>query len=315
MAVCSTTTREHHDDAARHQHCATRSITRAPHDTLGMTTARQRLLAAATSFVALGTAMLLRSGTAIGTRLFMNEELAHAQSRSVEIGVAWLLVVCVPALWFARVRVIAASVVLCVVAVLAWATQDQGGYPFSAWALPAQAMRIAAPLALLVIGLRSANAGATRTRELLALWIIRVATVLVFAVHGTEALRAHPWFVDLTIVSVRELLDVRWSQATAERLLMVVGVLDLAAAAMLLLTRSRAVILYMAQWGLFTSLLRLIAYGPGALGEVIVRMPHALLPLVLLPLAGLTRARGLSPSALFSATSRTPAHPDAGSRS
>lgn len=279
-----------------------------------MTTAQQRLLAGATSFVALGTAMLLRSGTALGSRLFMNEELAHEQSRSVEITLAWLLLACIPAVWFTRTRAIAASVVLLLVTVLAWATQDQGGYPYSAWAIPAQAMRIAAPLALLVISFRSAMPNRTPTLESIGLWIVRLATVTVFAVHGTEALRAHPWFVDLTITSIRELLDIRWTQSTAERLLTVVGLIDIAAALALLFTRSRAVILWMAQWGLFTALLRVIAYGPGTLGEVIVRLPHALLPLVLWPLA----SRGASSGSLTSwigVTSQTPVHQNAGNRS
>lgn len=38
-----------------------------------ISTAQQRLLVAATACVALGTAVLLRTGTAINTRLFMNQ--------------------------------------------------------------------------------------------------------------------------------------------------------------------------------------------------------------------------------------------------
>ncbi len=280
-----------------------------------MTTWQQRLLAAATSFVALGTAMLLRSGTALGSRLFMNEELAHAQSRSVETTLAWLLLACVPAVWFARTRAVASSLVLLLVSLLAWATQDQGGYPYSSWAIPAQAMRIAAPLALLLITFRSARPGAMQSRESTAMWIVRLATATVFVVHGTEALRAHPWFVDLTITSARELLDARWTQSAAQRLLTVVGVIDITAALTLLLTRSRAVVFWMAHWGLFTALLRVIAYGPGALGEVIVRIPHALLPLVLLPLTHRSGAPSVAPESLFSATSQTPVRPHVESRS
>jgi hypothetical protein len=252
-----------------------------------VTNTQQRLLLAATSCVALGSAMLLRSGTAIGSRLFMNEELAHAQSRSVELGFAWLLVACIPAVWFVRTRVASSSVILLLVTVLAWASQDQGGYPFSAWAVPAQALRIAAPLALLLVSLRFDSTNNTHTRESSAWWIVRLATVIVFVVHGAEALRAHPWFVDLTITSARVVLYVRWTQSTVERLLTIVGTVDIAAASLLLITRSRAVVLWMTFWGLFTAVLRVLAYGPGAMGEVIVRLPHALLPLVLLPNARL----------------------------
>jgi predicted component of type VI protein secretion system len=64
-----------------------------------------------------------------------------------------------------------------------------------------------------------------------------------------------------------------------ERLLLFCGLLDIAAAPPLLLG-VRAAAWYMACWGTFTALLRVLAYGPGALAEMVVRLPHGLLPLL-----------------------------------
>lgn len=247
--------------------------------------ARHRLLLAATACVALGTAILLRSGTAINTRLFMNEGFAHVDSVQLERTLAIIAIACVPALFIPRVRAIAAAAVFVLAALLGWASADQGGYPYSAWALPAHAMRIGAPLALLLA--LYASTTQVPARGTTASWLMRhlvaLAAATVFLVHGIEALGAHPWFVDLTIASVRRVLDARWSQSVVERLLLVVGLLDITAAVAVLTVRSRIAIYWMGCWGIFTAVLRVVAYGTGALGETIVRFPHGLLPLVLLP--------------------------------
>jgi len=250
-----------------------------------ISTAQQRLLLAATACVAVGTAVLLRTGTAINARLFMNEGFAHVDAVQLERTLAVIAIGCVPALFIPRARVVAAAAVLVLAALLGWASADQGGYPYSAWALPAHAMRIGAPLALLLA--LYASHTAVLARGTAASWLmthlVMLAAATVFLVHGIEALRAHPWFVDLTIASARRVLDARWSQSDVERLLLIVGLLDITAAVALLTVRSRVAIYWMGFWGIFTALLRVIAYGSGALGETIVRLPHGLLPLVLLP--------------------------------
>lgn len=225
----------------------------------------------------IGMAMLFRTGTAVGSRLFMNEELAHATSRRIEHGLAMITVLAVIALLPRATRGAGAAVLFLLAALLAWATMDQGGVPFSEWALPAHAMRIAAPLALLWLCAGSRTAA----RERAVHWVVQLAVVVVFVVHGLEAMRAHPWFVDLTIAGLRSTLDLAVTQRTVERLLLVVGVIDLAAAAALLLG-VRAAAWYMAIWGTFTALLRVLAYGDSALAEMVVRLPHGLLPLLFL---------------------------------
>lgn len=236
-----------------------------------------RLLAAATAAMGIGMAMLFRTGTAVGSRLFMNEEVAHATSRRIEQGLAILAVLAVLALLPRVTRAAGAAVLFVLATLLAWASMDQGGVPFSEWALPAHAMRMAAPLALLWLCVGSRTAA----RERSVRWLIQVAVVVVFVVHGVEAVRAHPWFIDLTIAGLRSTLDMAVTQRTVEQLLLFVGLLDLAAAAALLLG-VRAAAWYMAIWGTFTALLRVLAYGDGALAETVVRLPHGLLPLLFL---------------------------------
>jgi hypothetical protein len=234
-----------------------------------------RVLAAATATMGIGMAMLYRTGTAVGARLFMNEEVAHGTSVRIEHGLAILSLVGVLALLSHRTRIGGAAVLFVLATLLAWATMDQGGVPFSEWALPAHAMRVAAPLALLWWG-----AGAhTAARERAVRWLVKAAIATVFVVHGVEAVRAHPWFIDLTIAGLRATLDLAVTQHTVERLLLVVGLLDLAAAAALLLG-IRAAAWYMAIWGTFTAVLRVLAYGEGAVPEMVVRLPHGLLPLL-----------------------------------
>lgn len=236
-----------------------------------------RVLAAATATMGIGMAMLFRTGTAVGSRLFMNEEVAHATSRRIEQGLAIVTVLAVIALLPRASRPAGAAVLFVLATLLAWASMDQGGVPFSEWALPAHAMRIAAPLALLWMCAGSH----TLARERAVRWLVQASIVTVFVVHGIEAVRAHPWFIDLTISGLRSTLGMAVTQRTVEQLLLFVGVLDLAAAAALLLG-VRAAAWYMAIWGTFTALLRVFAYGEGALAETVVRLPHGLLPLLFL---------------------------------
>lgn len=239
--------------------------------------ASQRLLLAASASMGIGMALLYKTGTAVGARLFMSDELAHPDSVRVERALALVSLAAVMALFARPTRAIGAGVLAALALLLAWATVDQGGVPFSEWAWPAHAMRIAAPVALLW-----SAAARGRSRDSAGMeWLVRLACSAVFVVHGLEAMRAHPWFVDLTISAARETIGLTLRQPTVERLLVGVGVVDIAATVHVL-ARGRAGAWYMAIWGSFTALLRVLAYGPGAVAETIVRLPHGLLPLMLL---------------------------------
>lgn len=256
--------------------------------TLAVERGRQLLLVA-TAGMGIGMVLLMRIGTAIGSRLFMDEQLVHPQAVAVERGLATLGAVAVVSLLVPRLRMIASAVLLLLAATLAWATMDQGGSPFSDWAFVSHAMRMGAPLALLLSVAAKWEGADSLPRAAVA--VLYGSTALVFVMHGVEALRAHPFFVDLTITAAREVMGLSLTQSTVQRMLFVVGVVDIAVAVALLRRQSRAVAAWMALWGGGTALLRMLAYGSGALGETLVRTPHAVLPLVILVAATRTLQR------------------------
>lgn len=254
--------------------------------------AARRLLVAAAVFLGVGMALLAWKTTAIGAMLFMNHEIAHGRTVAIERVLGWLLLGATGLLFWSRVRVLGAVLLLIFAVVLAWANVDQGGYPFSRFAYGAHAMRIAAPLALLLAVLPWDALAPVRRR--LVLGVLIAASATTFVVHGVEAWAAHPWFTDMTLGAFRAVGDWRISQVSAENILRVVGVIDVAVAIALILLRAPWVAGWMAGWGLFTAFLRPLNYGSGAWSEFLVRLPHFILPLVLIVL--LRGARNRAPS-------------------
>ncbi len=108
-------------------------------------------------------------------------------------------------------------------------------------------------------------------------------TIAVFVAHGIEALLMNPKFIDYLIVSADRVLAMRMSQATAQRVLLLIGGLDILVALLLLTKPSRALLVYMAFWGLLTASMRLIYFGP-SLGypHTLVRALNGFAPLILL---------------------------------
>jgi len=248
------------------------------------------LLLAGAATLGLGMTLLVWKTTAIGSMLFMNHGMSHERTVLVELVLGWALIGLVVTLAWSPARGWAAAGLLAVAAFLAWANVDQGGYPFSRFAWGAHALRLAAPLALLLAVLPWSPLAVVRRQVVTALLL--TTTALVFIVHGVEALAAHPWFTDMTIGAFRMIGGWRISQATAESILKVVGSVDLLVAVGVLVFRRPCVARWMAGWGLFTAALRPLNYGWGAMGELIVRLPHFLLPLALLLLF---RVRAFSP--------------------
>ena len=146
---------------------------------------------------------------------------------------------------------------------------------YYAWLIFAeQAVRFGAPLALLVlVGGRSTGIHATAC-------VLRISAAATFLAHGYEALIGHPPFVDLIIGAGRR-VDLRISQESAEQLLFAVGAIDFVLSALVLFTRSRAAVLYMAVWGLVTATSRIVHSGFGAYFETLLRAANAGVPLAL----------------------------------
>ncbi len=235
------------------------------------------LLLAATAAVGVGTAGILSQSSALGALFFMNHGVEHTTSLVIERTLAGLLLAATVALAWPKARPVASAILFLGAATLAFASYDQGGYPYSRFAMAAHAMRVAAPLALLLACVSLGGRAALNT-------LLVAATVTVFALHGYEALRAHPWFIDMTIGFFNRVGSWRVSEAAARSILLAVGVIDIVAAAALLVFRSRWVAYWLALWGLFTAALRVVNYGSGAWAETLVRLPHCLLPLAIVGL-------------------------------
>lgn len=145
-------------------------------------------------------------------------------------------------------------------------------------AVPAQAVRFAAPLALAFLC-------AYRERLWTAGdWILRLGVAVTFATHGWEALQHHPPFIDLLLGSVdrlglHETLDM--SEARATSLLTVIGWMDLALALFVLVARARVIVLWMTVWGLATAASRYIEQADLGVLAATIRVLNGLGPFAL----------------------------------
>lgn len=240
------------------------------------------LLGAAVAGTALGlaAATFRGDGTAINAYLFLTAEFSHGEARRIErIAVALVVGLAIFA-WFRPVW--PALLVVGGYAFLeALARSYEGGQAYSEWALAAHAPRYLTPLAAILIweGLRRGAAG--RVWQAAGEGVLRVALATVFFIHGLEAVKAHPGFVDLVLSSTINLADWRVSQTAATRGLLVIGIIDFLVAAALLLRPHPAILFWAAFWGLVTALSRVTAYGWPYYPDLLVRAPHYLAPLVL----------------------------------
>ncbi len=171
----------------------------------------------------------------------------------------------------------------------------RGGSFMVEWTIAAHAVRIFSPLALIML-LRGHSDADGSHRVLPAEWILRLATAATFAVHGLEAFRLNPHFVDLLIGSARLLPDGEISQSATTPVLRVIGVVDGFVAVLIIFVRSRTLAAYMAFWGLVTACSRMTAGGAAGLSltfdDTLIRLANGGAPLALLALwSGEARSR------------------------
>ena len=236
------------------------------------------------SFQAAGTGLWARqSETPIFEMLLFNwgwleSTVTHVESASAWCGFAMaavLLVAC-GCLWNARLArgltavtpvLLLAFVWQLLLAMAAW-YRDENFRPGKSWG-PIEdwllqlgkyfgevAVRVAAPLAaLLLLAHRQVDPlSERRTRGIL--WLLRSAAALTFAVHGYEALRSNSRFVDLLLSAA----DLRFLGGTLfgaalRQLLLPIGIVDLILAVAILVGRWWPVAGYMAAWGFITGTL------------------------------------------------------------
>lgn len=216
-----------------------------------------------------------REGTPIGSWLFLELRWAEAASLVFE---RVMTVITVAAALFAvltrsaRIRIAAASIVSLTFLAIAIGEWRMGGAPFTDWAVPAHATRIAAPLIFACWDRRSA-----------ALWVLRIAIAITFAIHGVEAFLLHPQFIDFILIADQRIFGFGLQQSGAEVLLRVIGVQDIIIAALVLSGRRLTPVLaWAAAWGVTTAFSRMVLGGEGALHHSLIRAANGGLPLVLL---------------------------------
>lgn len=153
------------------------------------------------------------------------------------------------------------------------------------WSLAEHSVRYAAPLALLVLG-RIGSGLPSETKSVMrrktVVGILIVATAATFIAHGFKAIQRYSPFTDLILLSNLQWSNLAFGQATAETLLVGIGVVDILVAIALITMRLRWVAFYMAAWGLLTAFSRVAAFGIDAWPETLLRIQNGGVPLVIL---------------------------------
>ena len=162
---------------------------------------------------------------------------------------------------------------------LAVAHMIRGG-AYAELAIGEDAVRIAIPFVMLVL-LRGPMVWSTR-RVIVGAGILSVATAMTFAVHGYKAQQLYGPFADLVLLSDQRLFHFEIDQSAVERILTVIGWVDILVAVLVLTTRWRIILVYMTCWGLITALSRMTALGVVGWPDTLVRAANAGAPFVLL---------------------------------
>ncbi|MBK9974751.1 MAG: hypothetical protein IPP14_08250 [Planctomycetes bacterium] len=216
-------------------------------------------------------AITLQYSSALFSWLWLGHGWSESAAQGLERAGACLVIAAIPFLFWRRAW-LAPAMASIWLAFSTWAAAETASW--QAWLVPfAGATRVLAPAAVAVWAFTGPD---KRLQGLL-----RVATAFTFAAHGVEALLGRGLFVDYAI-GVLARVGIAATQSGAESMLRVIGVVDCASAAALLLPRRwRWLALWMAAWGFFTAALRMLHGGWAAWPESVVRLPNAALPFCL----------------------------------
>lgn len=217
-------------------------------------------------------ASVLLYGSPLFTWLWLEADWPESRALAVDRAGAFALLVAIPMLFVPRawLGLKLASWWLLLISLAAAATGT-----WHPWLAPTDhASRILAPL---IVALWTLRGGPDDRVQ----WALRAATAMTFASHGVEALLGRGLFKDYTL-SVLFKLGADPSESLAGAMLFVVGLVDIACAAAILLPRRlRAVALWMAIWGGFTALLRVSYAGWTQWPETLMRVANCAVPLTL----------------------------------
>ena len=163
----------------------------------------------------------------------------------------------------------------------AFAIMRNGGKGFSDLAIGAHATRYT--LAILLIGYiflpKFSNEQQVFIQKAL-FFIGAIACSATFAVHGWEAYHLHAGFVDLIIGSAN-LFNLQPPQSSVAKLLVLIGVMDMALATLVILYPTRKLLFWMGLWGFVTALSRPLSMGISSWLETAIRAGNFVLPLSL----------------------------------
>ncbi|WP_246151291.1 hypothetical protein [Rubripirellula reticaptiva] len=162
---------------------------------------------------------------------------------------------------------------------------------FAELSLAEHAVRYAAPLAFAICvgtdrkvadrGVGSAMSSQP-ARARFAVLMLTVAATFTFAAHGYKAYQCYAPFTDLILLSDMQWTGTGCTQATAENILVVIGIADIIVALALLILRSRSAAFYMIVWGFVTAASRMTALGIEAWPETLIRVANGGVPLAIL---------------------------------
>lgn len=148
-----------------------------------------------------------------------------------------------------------------------------------------QSARMTAPLGLLLLDFWPPSLKSHLGRTVVSVWLLRLAIAATFAVHGVVAL-LHSMqgggFLELLTVTCHKVFGWEMADSEARLVLAIIGGIDLGLALNVIACRSRPIVAYMMFWGVATAVSRMVLLGPQAYPEVLVRIAHGGIPLVLL---------------------------------
>lgn len=240
------------------------------------------LLRAAIVLFALGLALGLftRVGSSLGSIALMHWNVPHSAILLAEkIGATVVLAAALSLL--IRPTMLGLLAVAIPVFVEAVAAVKAGGTHFFELTPYAHALRYMTPLALIPLIANARFFGTLETRCAISSWLLRVATATVFVIHGYEAWKLHPYFIDFVITAAYRVLELDLNEANAARILKIIAVADLIASICLLLKLSWPLLWWLAFWGLATALARPVTLGLLSYPEVLLRASHVLAPLAI----------------------------------
>lgn len=221
--------------------------------------------------------LITRAGSHLGSIALLHWDIDHAQILTVEKAVAYALIACalLALLWRNPIPpLIVASIALTEAIAAIYA----GGFSHFQYTPLAWALRIAAPLALVLLLIKRLP---ERLRLHGADWFLRLGIATVFVIHGLEAYWLTPGFIDMILGTGNGIFNLDLSEAEAGYLLNIIALVDWLVAALVIIHPSLPLVSWLSFWGLVTALARPLSLGIMSYPEVLVRAPHFLAPLAL----------------------------------